>query len=281
MKRLQVLYATEGSVVTKVLRDQQECVLKEYRVEMDKLIYMLNEVCISTRMNHDNVIRTLSYSVDGQRLRILQEYADGGDLVTFKSGFPNEHVPEDITRGLISQLLCAVDYIHDLGIIHRDIKPENILISEEVVKLTDFGLSIDTHITDDREYAGTTEFMAPEMIRMLNYGQEIDMWAVGCVTYELIYGNSPFYGETEDITIFNILNASVSFPRPVTSKCLTFMLKTLCKEPLIRLTAKEALDSEFITTKKTLRRSHSIEVLNDHRAVPGRGNSIPRLKQSF
>lgn len=279
MKRLQVVYATDTSVVTKVRRNDTDCVLKEYRIEMDKLVYMLNEVCISMRMNHDNVIRTLTYSVDGNRLSIVQEYADGGDLITVKSRFPNEQVPEDITRGYISQLLKAVDYIHDHGIIHRDIKPENILVAGGVIKLTDFGLALDTSVHDEREFAGTTEFMAPEMIRRLSYGQEIDMWAVGCVTYELIYGNSPFYGGSDKQTMHNILNASVDFTKPVTANCLSFILKTLCKDPLLRLTAKEALDSEFCSHETTkIRRSHSKEHMSTWMAMPGRGNSVPRLK---
>ena len=279
MKRVQILYTGEGSVVTKCILDGKECVLKEYRVEMDKLMYLLNEVCISTRLNHDNIIRTLTYSVEAKRFRMMQEYADGGDFINFMCTFPNEQVPEDITKTYMKQLVSAVDYLHDLGIIHRDIKPENILVAKGVLKLCDFGLSLDTNMHEEREMCGTTEFMAPEMLRREHYGPEIDMWAVGCVTYELIFGRSPFYGGSVENTVHNILKSTVSFSKPVSSACLLFMMKLLSKEPLIRMTAKEALDSEFLGGVKTgVRRSRSSQPnITEIMSIPSRGTSLPRI----
>jgi len=276
MKRVQILYTGTSSLVTKCIRDHKEVVLKEYRVEMDKLIYLLNEVCISTRLNHDNIIRTLSYSVSGHRLSIIQEFADGGDLIDVGI------IDEATTKCYMKQLVSAVDYLHDLGIIHRDIKPENILLAKGVIKLCDFGLSLDTNLHDERELCGTTEFIAPEMLRGESYGPEVDMWSIGCVTYELIFGTSPFAGESEDETIKNILGSSVSFPKPVTSECLTFILKLLTREPMLRLTAKEALDSDFLGSSKSIRRSRSSQPnLASLTMIPGRGNSLPRLKTNL
>ena len=275
VRRLQILYSSQNSVVT---RCEGDIVLKEYRLEMEQLIYMMNEVCISTRLNHDNIIRTLSYNINKTRFSITQEYADGGDLVTLMA---NQRVPESRTRDLMTQLMHAVDYIHDRGIIHRDIKPENILISKGVLKLTDFGLSIDTNMHDEREFLGTPEFMAPEMVRREQYDSAIDMWGVGCVTYELIFGTTPFYADTETEIFKLILTSTVSFPAPASGNCISFILKLLAKDPMLRMTAKEALDSPFIgSSSSTMRRSQSFDRMSMAVAMPSRGNSVPRLKNS-
>ena len=260
-----ILYKSKNGVIRKVGSE----VHKEYAAEMDTFKYILNEVCISMRMNHDNIIRTISYRMDGPNVRMVQEYADGGDLLDVGM------VSEDTAIGYTQQILSAVAYMHDQGIVHRDIKPENILLKGGVIKVCDFGLSAEIS-QKDYEWCGTLEFMAPEMLRKEDYGQEVDCWAVGCVLYELIFGSSPFYDDEQTKIIENILKGSVHFKRPLKEMTLLLVLKLLCKEPIMRLTAKEGLD--LMTPKKIVRRSRSVERWTDRNQIPGRAGSIPNIK---
>jgi serine/threonine protein kinase len=248
---------------------------KEYLVEMDKLKYVINEICISVRMKHANIVRTVRYEVVDNRVTIVQEYADGGDLLTFASGFPNNRVPEDITLKLTSQLLMALSYIHANDVIHRDIKPENILLHGGVVKLCDFGLAC---MPPSSEWCGTREFMAPEVILGKTYGPEVDMWSVGCVVYELIFGMSPFYNDDDATIDQNILHGSVSFLFPVCVEVLTLILKLLCKDPTMRLTATEAI-SLIATGPEIRRRSRSTERFKRFAGSTSRSSSVPRIKK--
>ena len=219
----------------------------------------MNEVKISTFVNHDNIIKTYSYFYELSKIYFVQEYAKKGDLINIKSLHENNRIPEHIVKTkYIKPLLAAVEYLHDNHIIHCDIKPENILImADGTLKLCDFGLAIDTTIHTPNKFIGTAEFMAPEIVNLqrdIGYDEAIDMWAIGCVTYELIFGISPFYDNTVEKIYYNIVHSPVNFINNVdiTDDCMEFILKLLTKDPIIRMDIKEALNSNFIIKKQTL-----------------------------
>jgi len=101
---------------------------------------------------------------------------------------------ESSGRYIMNQLLNAVEYIHERGIIHRDIKPENILIDDEMrIKLLDFGFATTKNIQQLTGYRGTHSYMAPEIKRGLIYdGRQIDIFSVGVVLFSLVRGLFPF-----------------------------------------------------------------------------------------
>jgi serine/threonine protein kinase len=92
------------------------------------------------------------------------------------------------------EILKAIKYMHDCGVVHRDLKPENILIekdpkSEEVsmIKVTDFGLSkLATPSEIMMESCGTPAYVAPEVLHKKGYRREVDMWSAGVIFYTLV-----------------------------------------------------------------------------------------------
>ena len=257
----EVLYRTERSTVEKCehRKTRKPYVLKSYHLDIanQELIYIMNEVKISTFINHDNIIRTFSYFYESSKIFFVQEYAEKGDLINIKTLYKNDRIPEHIVKKqYIKPLLNAVEYLHDNHIIHRDIKPENILImGDGTLKLGDFGLAIDTNIHTSNKFLGTAEFMAPEMVVLnkdIGYDEAIDMWAIGCVTYELIFGISPFFDNTVEKIYHNIVHSPVNFINGVdlSGDCMEFILKLLTKDPIIRMNIKEALTSHFIVKEQ-------------------------------
>lgn len=107
---------------------------------------------------------------------------------------------EETVQFYIAELIIGIQYLHkNLNIMYRDLKPENILISTDGhIKLTDFGLSkimLDTSYT----FAGTPEYLAPEIILNQGYNQKVDIWALGVLCYELLSGKVPFYDSLRNI----------------------------------------------------------------------------------
>ena len=108
-------------------------------------------------------------------------------------------------------MLSALEYLHSNGILHRDLKPENVLLHEDGhIRLTDFDLSqrhditgktyrfaADTVITEKSSaVVGTTEYLSPEALRR-DHGQPNDFWTFGIFIYELLFGHTPFAGDSD------------------------------------------------------------------------------------
>lgn len=104
---------------------------------------------------------------------------------------------------ILSSVLDAACYMHKNGILHRDIKPSNIFISHKnVIKLGDFGSS---GFVKSKEYVGTLDYVAPEVLARVDYDSGIDMWSIGCLAYELWTGRPPFYHAEREQSILNII----------------------------------------------------------------------------
>ena len=143
-------------------------------------------------------------------------------------------------------------YMHERNVIHRDIKPENILIMDTEkmhVKLCDFGWS--THTIDERRmtFCGTVDYVAPELVQQQPYDQQIDIWAVGILTFELLTGQAPFAGKSEDQTYHNITRIDLqknSVYDQLTKQAKDFINQILRLGPTDRLTFEQMLSHPWL-----------------------------------
>lgn len=91
-------------------------------------------------------------------------------------------------------------YLHDNDILHRDIKPENLLVNHaNQIKISDFGWSIQAK-EPCATLCGTLDYLAPEMLSGSRYLESVDIWSIGVLTYELLYGRPPFTADSEEAT---------------------------------------------------------------------------------
>lgn len=113
-----------------------------------------------------------------------------------------------------------MSYCHNRGIVHRDLKLENVLFKSKgdlFIKVVDFGIAgVCTTKQKDKVDAGSIAYMPPECFKSgTETSPAIDVWAIGVMFYSLLYGNLPFYGETEEEFIEKICNAPLKFPNDI------------------------------------------------------------------
>ena len=156
------------------------------------------ELDVLKNLKHPNIVRCFGgVSEDKQRFYAM-ELVSGGSLedeLQRRGKFSFEQV---VAYGL--QMCAALDCSHKSGVVHRDIKPSNFLIgNDKQLKLSDFGLasvSASRRITAAGKTAGTLLYMAPEQIRGGELSPQTDLYALGCVFYELLTGKPPYVGES-------------------------------------------------------------------------------------
>jgi serine/threonine protein kinase len=169
------------------------------------------EARATNRVQHRNIVGLYDFGrlPDG-RLFLAMELADGQPL----DGVLREQGRLAVPRALsvIEQLATAVEHAHSHGVIHRDLKPENMILVEdrtgaEVLKILDFGIAKiiapdyeeSVQLTKQGEIFGTPAYMAPEQFRGATIDHRVDIYAIGCIAYELVVGEPPFVGRLVEL----------------------------------------------------------------------------------
>jgi serine/threonine protein kinase len=175
---------------------------------------------MNKQINHSNIIRLFDEFRKNDSWYMVFEYCGRGDLeklIGKKGTFHQNNIgmlKEELVSLIAAELVEAVFYLQEKNIAHRDIKLANILITDGFeVKLADLGFAKAVHHDEDflKSYAGTPVIMAPEIFDNGKYTNKCDIWSLGVVLYQLLYGHLPFYpkkGVLEDL-ISLVKNAPV------------------------------------------------------------------------
>lgn len=268
----------EGSYSTVYLATDRQT-LKEYAIKVlekrhiikeKKIKYVNIEKNTLNRLTeHPGIVRLYYTFQDETSLYYVLDLCNGGELlgVLKKTGT----FDVECARFYGAQILDSIDYMHSRGVIHRDLKPENVLLDDQMhVKITDFGTA--KLLRDPREprepdgadrdvpesgkrqgqedgraasFVGTAEYVSPELLTHKNACKASDLWAFGCIIYQLLAGRPPFKAGSEYLTFQKIVNLEYEFPPGFLPSARDLVERCLVLDPARRLTIEHIKNHEF------------------------------------
>jgi len=237
-------------------KDTQEVVaikiLDKYEEDDEQTQKFKQEIKIISSLMHENIVQFYELDEDDDNFYVVMELVGGGEL--FDHIIDCRVIPELEAVSIVTQVCKAIEYMHSEGTVHRDLKPENLLFTDnghKVIKIADFGESKSFKEGQLNTYCGTPDYMAPEIIRGDPYGPEVDIWAIGVITYVILAGFPPFDGENDVEVFASILAIRYDFPSPewdkISSEAKNFIQSILVDAPSQRLTAADCLQHPWIT----------------------------------
>ncbi|XP_061824738.2 serine/threonine-protein kinase Nek9 isoform X2 [Nerophis lumbriciformis] len=215
---------------------------------------VMNEISILSILEHNNIIAYFNHFMDKNTLLIELEYCNGGNLYDKIVQQKGNLFNQEVVIWYLYQVASAVAYIHKAGVLHRDIKTLNIFLTKtDLIKLGDYGLAkkLCSEFSMAETCVGTPYYMSPELCQGAKYNFKSDIWAMGCVIYEVLTLKRTF-----DAT--NPLNLCVKIvqgnwtkdvnPAVYSSELIKLVYECLDQDPTKRPTADQILDQPVISS---------------------------------
>ena len=235
----------------------------------DRLARFTREAQILASLNHPNIAAIYGIEQSDDTRALVLELVEGPTLADRIAKGP---IPLDEALPIAKQIAEALEAAHEAGVIHRDLKPANVKVRDDgTVKVLDFGLAKALDQASDVDPSqsptltaaatragvimGTAAYMSPEQAKGKTADRRADIWAFGCVLYEILTGQRPFVGDDVSDTLAALLRAEVdleALPDATPARLRQVVRQCLEKDPKQRVQAvgdvRLAMEGAFETT---------------------------------
>jgi serine/threonine protein kinase len=208
----------------------------------------MDEARIASLIHHPNVCGVYELGEENGTLYLVMEWCDGSSLRQVMDKLPEGRMDLSVAARIVANVAAGLHAAHELEdsdgtklrVVHRDVSPQNILISKNGhVKVADFGVAKAQgqlhRPTETGEMKGKLAYMAPEQVTAKDIDHRADIFALGCVLYEVTTGRRPFQGEGALSTLYQLLEQAVAAPAEVfpgyPAELSAIVLKSLAKDP--------------------------------------------------
>ncbi len=222
--------------------------------DAERMARFQREAKFLASLNHPNIASVHGLEDSGTTRALVMELVEGPTLADRTKAGP---IPIDEALPIAKQIAEGLEYAHERGIVHRDLKPANIKVTlDDNVKILDFGLAktmeagaasfgdattsptISEIATQSGVLLGTAAYMSPEQAKGRPVDRRVDIWAFGCVLYEMLTGKRPFHGESVTDTLAALLRADPDWsqlPTGTPARVRVLLQRCLQKDPKQRL----------------------------------------------
>ncbi|KAM7382807.1 hypothetical protein PAMP_002514 [Pampus punctatissimus] len=249
---------------TKATDEEELKVLKQIPLgdlRPDETVRATQEAQLLSQLHHPAILTFYHSFLERDAFCIITEYCQDRDLdykleETRRAG---QSLPEIQVINWLIQLLLGLHYMHDRRILHRDLKAKNVFLKQNLVKIGDFGVSCLLMGPCDlaTTFTGTLYYMSPEVLNHHGYDYKSDIWALGCLLYEMCCLNHAFQGPNFLSVVMKIVEGETpTLPAGYSADLNFVMQRMLQKQPSSRPSATELLKTKFMEENMQKMKDH-------------------------
>ena len=211
------------------------------------------EIEVLKRLKHANIVRLIDVLQSANSMYIVTEFCKDGDLKEALN--KRKMFAEGDALNIFFQILDGFQQLVNNGVIHRDLKPANILIHAGIYKIADFGFArfvTDFNYSLLKSCVGSPLYMAPQLLLRKPYTTKCDVWSLGIIFFEMLFGETPWKGIDEKDLLNNILKKLLVLPRKVSKFVEDVLRRMLVIEEKDRISWDELFELKAKRLKKDM-----------------------------
>lgn len=215
----------------------------------------IQEINVMKSMNHPHILKLYKVVHSSHHINMFVEYCDSGDLHQYLSKLNTKILPERVCSDILCQISQGLQHLREHNYIHRDLKPQNILMHSDgngryILKIADFGFTRELDQNNMAEtICGSPLYMAPEVLHHASYDERADMWSIGVLMFQMLYGKYPIEAQNTIELVKRIKTFQLHLPHQQFSpECINLVTGLLVKDPEHRMGFDEFYNHPFLST---------------------------------
>ena len=220
-------------------------IISKANLSKKNLTNLICEIQVLAKLDHPNIVKYYETKNNEKNFNLVMELCEGGEL--FERIVKKKRLQEKDAAEILFKITHAISHCHSRNIVHRDLKAENILFetksdNKNDVKIIDFGLARKKEKHNMHSIVGTPCYVAPEVLEG-TYDYKCDIWALGILTYVMLFGKYPFDDQNKSVLFDKIKNAEPKYNTSlISNEALNLIQSLLKKDPKKRPDASSILD---------------------------------------